>query len=450
MIGPHRQPLQSGWLALAAAMFLAILCLGGTALGAAKDEAAAPKGKAVGKSATADSSILRRPAGKKEWQLLGGHGTVQSGDLLVGMPGAVVDSANGAVGLLFQADLDRSSPHPIREAGVIVHANADTDLDMTLDRGRVDLTNLKKKGPAHVHLRVQKAVWDLTLAEPGTKIALELYGRWPAGVSFTKKPGPKDVPTASLIFLVLKGDVTLKHGAIEHTLSAPPGAAMIEWDNFHGQDETPNYLKELPGWAVPDKSARAKLVQAVLEKFRRAIQTKSLAKALDQFVASEDMNERRLALFVMGATDDLLHLADTLRNAKHPDVWDNGVQALRHWIGRAPGQDQILYKAFIEVGKYEPVHAETAVQLLHSFGEDDLAQPETYQTLIDYLEHDKLAIRGLAYWHLIRLVPAGKKLGYNPVDPNEKRDPAVEKWRKLVPKGKVPPRPKAEDEKDNP
>jgi hypothetical protein len=149
----------------------------------------------------------------------------------------------------------------------------------------------------------------------------------------------------------------------------------------------------------------------------------------------------------MAALDQLERLGKALREAKHPDVWENGVVALRHWIGRGPGQDQILYKALIESANYKPVHAETVVQLLHSFGDNELASPETYQTLIDYLDHQHLAIRGLAHWHLYRLVPAGRDIAYNQLDPKEAREAAVQKWRKLVPPGKLPARLAAEKDK---
>jgi hypothetical protein len=140
-----------------------------------------------------------------------------------------------------------------------------------------------------------------------------------------------------------------------------------------------------------------------------------------------------------GALDDLERLGNTLRNTQHHDVWENGVRVLRHWIGRAPGQDQILYSALVEKRNLTPVQAQTILQLLHSYGDDDLAQPELYQTLIAYLNHDVLGIRGLAYWHLIRLAPDGKDLGYHPWDSKEARTAAVEKWKKYIPPGKMPP-----------
>ena len=147
----------------------------------------------------------------------------------------------------------------------------------------------------------------------------------------------------------------------------------------------------------------------------------------------------------MGALDDLEGLGKALMEAKHPDVWQNGVLAVRHWLGREPGQDMKLYHLLVEQKKVPPGQAEIILQLLHSFRDTDLAMPETYELLIDYLGHERLAIRGLAHWHLYRLVPAGRDIAYNPLDPKEERDLAQQAWRKLIPAGKLPPRPKVED-----
>ena len=79
----------------------------------------------------------------------------------------------------------------------------------------------------------------------------------------------------------------------------------------------------------------------------------------------------------------------------------------------------------------------TIMNLLHSFSDADLALPETYETLIAYLDNEALAIRGLAYWHLYRLVPVGQKIGYNPLAPKEERKQAINQWQKLIRKGKL-------------
>ncbi|MFL5245217.1 MAG: hypothetical protein ACJ8FY_24210 [Gemmataceae bacterium] len=404
---------------------------------------------AVAKNASAKGLLLRRDGGiGKPWIVLDEKESIPSGQLLLGLPGAMIDSANGAVHMNLRADLDQSSPHPIIENAVVLQENSKVDLDFVLDRGRVDVTNTKKQGAAQVRVHVRKQSFDLTLEEPGARAALEVYGRWPRGVRFTKTPGPKDVPTTELIFLVLAGQVNFKHETHTFAMKAPPGPAMIEWDSVSGMDEAPEQLKELPPWASSGDtgSELGQKRKAVLTKLSKAVATKPIHEVLEEFLKSNDPTERHVAVYTLAATDDLAALGKALRETRNADVWDRGVLALRHWIGRGPGQDQILYQGLIN-NKYTPVQAETVLQLLHSFSDEDSTKPELYHTLIDYLDNDNLAIRGLAYWHLYRLAPEGRKFGFHPLDDKKERAAAISKWKQLIPVGKVPPKPSVDGEK---
>jgi hypothetical protein len=422
--------------------------VGPAAARADEPKADAAPGRAVGKCVTGKASVFRREAFGKPWQIVSQGEELPAGQMLLGTPDAAIESADGAVHLTMMSDLSGLSPFPIVENAVVLRDEPGVDLAFTLDRGRVDVANRKKEGAARVRVHVHKESWDLTLEEPGAQIALELFGRWPRGVHFNPKPGPKDVPTSSLIFLVTRGEVSVKGEGQQHLLKAPPGPALIEWDSVTGMDATPHRLEKLPAWA--EQGARdtdqARERRAALGRMRKRVEeTSSITGALEELVKSDEPADRRLAVYAMGATDDLHGLGEALKDAKHPDVWDNGVLALRHWLGRGPGQDQRLYRGLMERANFSAIEAETTLQLLHSFGEADLARPETYETLIDYLDHDKFAIRGLAYWHLSRLVPEGKELGYNPADDKDARQVAIKKWRKLIPPGKLPPpRKKAE------
>jgi hypothetical protein len=433
------------FLNLLPATLLAMTCVAGASASAADPVKADAKRTEVGKWVADSPMLLHREEPEKPWQIVAPDEPLLSGDLLLGGGGTSLTSQNGAISLVMIGDLAELSPYPVRETAVVMHNDRKYDLDMTLDRGRIDLVN-NKEGSAHVRVRLRHETWDLTLEEHGASIALETYGRWPRGVPFTKDPGPKDVPTSTLIFLVLKGEVRVKHGFHHHVLKEPPGPALIEWDSVTGQDPTAHFVDELPPWARQDaaETELAKKKKAMLQRFRQLAQAKSIGEALDELVTADDAGARRIAVFIMAALDDLPRLANALRETKYLDVWDNGVLALRHWIGRGPGQDQKLYQVLIDTRKYSPRNAEAALQLLHSFGEADLARPETYEMLIDYLESEKPTLRGLAYWHLSRLVPAGQEFGYNPLDPKEKREEAVDKWRKLIPTGQLPPKPKVE------
>ena len=136
--------------------------------------------------------------------------------------------------------------------------------------------------------------------------------------------------------------------------------------------------------------------------------------------------------------DTQLYMVGTTANVR-----DLAVVALRHWIGRGTEEDRHLHEVLIQEQKYPANQAEIVMQLLHGFDTNDLARPATYEVLIEYLMHDRPAIRQLAQWHLRRLVPAGGSIPYDPTAAAEDRHKAQERWKKLVPNGKVPENAKA-------
>ena len=221
--------------------------------------------------------------------------------------------------------------------------------------------------------------------------------------------------------MVLQGEVDLKYGPNQYALSAPPGPAQFRWDNVAGPDPSPLRLEQLPDWATAKGLRPERLRQAKdrIERFRKLVADKGVKEAVDTFLASDDPADRGLAVVVLGATDDLEGLARILAQPGHRDVWDRAVLVARHWIGRAPGQDLKAYRRLIDSRGYTPAQAESLLQMLHGFGDADLARPETYQMLIAFLGHNKVGLRGLAHWHLVRLVPAGREIDYNPLAPRE-------------------------------
>src|SRR5207249_11903927 len=58
---------------------------------------------------------------------------------------------------------------------------------------------------------------------------------------------------------------------------------------------------------------------------------------------ANDPELRRVAVYSLGALDDLPGLVDALSNPRQPDVRAAAMPALQHWIGRGPGQDAVLY-----------------------------------------------------------------------------------------------------------
>jgi hypothetical protein len=408
----------------------------------------------VAKSLAPAGTLLRRTAPDKPWEAVEPKADVSSRDLLLSMPvsRATIESKNGAVQVLFWGNLPQISAFPILESAVVLHEAKDADLDLSPQRGRVVLSNHKDKGAAEVRVRLPRGQWDVTLSEPGTEAALEMFGRWPRGVPFQADPKSGEAPTIEVVLLVLKGNVGLKAGGQQFALTAPAGPAYFHWDSVAGSDDGPRRLTDLPTWTsqkLPE-TPETKAAGAVLAELTRQMQTKApeavmagLAKAADaETDALKAGSMRRGAVYGSAALDNLGPVVAGLAD-KHADVRDAAVQALRAWIGRGPGQDQKLFDFLQKEEMFSKVHAAMVLELLHSFGDADLEKPETYEALIGYLRHTRPAIRALAAWQLYRLAPQGKDIAYDPAGAREDLDKAYKAWKELVPSGQLP-KPKKE------
>jgi hypothetical protein len=395
----------------------------------------------VGRAALLVGALLHRDNGT--WRLLAPQADIYADDLIVALPAGGINSKSKAVRLTLLSDLARISPYPVLESAVILHNSGDKDLDFTLERGRVDISNLKRNGESTVRIRFQKQAWDLTLGDRA-KVAFELFGRWPAGTNFNKTPKPDETPTLDMVMVIKEGTVNLKADGKEYAMSAPPGVAYFHWDSIPPHDEHPRFLESLPGWTklVPPSPAfvteLANLIKLIVSKARNQA-ANSIEEALAGLLTEESEIGRRIAVYGLGALDDLPSLIDAVASSKLPDVRDISVIALRHWIGRSEGQDIKLYDALIKKG-YSERNAHRFVQLLHSFSDRQKARPATYETLIELLSSDNPAIRQLANWHLVRLVAKGADIKFDPLGTDEERQSGIEKWKKLIPAGQLPPK----------
>jgi hypothetical protein len=408
-----------------------------------KPAAAPPRGPAA--VCVSDTASLLRREGDKPWQVVKEHEELMTGDLYIGGNAAAVDSKDGGVRLIVVGDLDAISPLAILESAFVLNPAKDVDLDVTVERGRIRLLNLKKEGPAKVRVHVRQRNVEVTLNEPGATLSVEIYGRWPRGVAFSKEPRPGEQPAILFTVLAIKGDIDLQGPNRHLQLRSPPGPALLEGDSLGDPEPAVAFLKELPPWA-PERladlghSERGQKVQAIVAAWRKDAAEKGFAQAVEDLLHSDDPMARRLGIILLAATDNHDRIGELLKTTTHQDVWDTTIIVMRNWIGRGPGQDQKLYQVLVEKNKIPPKEAEGILQLLHSFGDEELSHPEIYEVLINYLGSERTSLRQLAYWHLQRLVPAGRKIAYEPLAPKEKRDAAVKEWRKLIPPGQMPPK----------
>jgi hypothetical protein len=373
-------------------------------------------------------------SGKEEgdWELPHLFDDIHAGRALLALPGArgIVDLKEGDVHLILAGNLPELSSSPVLETRAVLHETKSLDLDMTLQRGRIIIENHRKDGPVKVRIQTQTTDVEITLTKKGACV-LESFGPVVPGIS--SKYG-RAQRTCTLLVIRGKAEVAVK--GKNYVLNGP---AVLEWVGDEGPRE-PKALKELPAWIDPgaDLSARATAWHKAVEGVRRGMaEKKSLNLGLADASKGMDPTVRSVALLSYAALGDMDKVVAGLSDGKSGDVRRAAVIGLQYNLGSANYARRLrasLIGAGLSAGQ-----AETGLKLLQGVGEKDLGRPETYQTLIDSLQHDKLAVRELAAWQLYRLVPQGKSIPYDAAGTEEQRGRSQAAWRRLIPPGQVPP-----------
>jgi hypothetical protein len=437
---------------VAKTLALALIALGPCAFADDKGSSSSSSGEekrvALAKPAEAGGVLLSREVGKS-WKVVGKDDSISSKDMLLVMPGgrATFATKDKDITISLWGNLPLSNV-PIAESAVILHANTDVDLDLTFDRGRLLITNSKEKGEAKVRIRVLEQQWVLDMKEPGTTVALDLVARMPAGSNYSSDPKKAIKPIAEVGCIVSKGTVDFHEAQRMFPMRAPPGPAYVRWDGDPRNNVNATRLQKVPEWIDDGPSFDSiPYVKSVVEKLGQQIGEKqtvegALAGLMTDAKKAEDPKRasmlRGLAIFGFGAVDDIDQLVDEFTDGKTEDAREIAIEALRHWLGRGQGRDTKLYKYLIDTKKFEEKQAEVTIELLYGFEDRQLLQPDTYEVLIAYVKHPRLAVRELAHWHLTRLVPDGNKIKYDPAGGKDEQEKAFKEWKKRVPDGKLP------------
>lgn len=386
--------------------------------------------------------LVQRQSQSSVWGRLAPGSRVATDDYLMSLPGyrSKVELDSGIHLTLWGNVPEFSSFPPVLESSVMLHSPPPgVDLEFTLDHGRVHLSNQKRGGPARIRCRFLREIWDLTLPRSGSEAVLELWGLSSRDAGFSQeRPGPG--PLACL-GVFTRGEASVKVREKEYPL---PGLSRLTWSNNGAAPAGPDVLAKLPDWWTdriePKKPEVADVMLALKDLHTALSKTDAILDGvLTQIRESDDPTNRSLGILFLGALDAVPHLVDALENRQHPEVRGTAAFALRHWIARSRDHDLEVYRVLAVQKGYSREKAEIIMGLLHGFPDAALKKPVTYARLIGYLDHENLAIRELAFWHLAHLVPEGaKKIPYDPAGEVAARAKAVQEWKKLIPEGSVP------------
>jgi hypothetical protein len=346
----------------------------------------------------------------------------------------------------------------LQESAVVLNKSKDADADLTLQHGRLYISNHKDKGAeAVVRLRFEKEAWTLTL-RPGAEVVVDLLKRYNADVDYTKG----EAPATTLVLCVLKGKAGLAVG-YQHfpALSAPPGPASFVWNNkgrnagLRGptkQERVPDFFRVvLPVDAKRNPDAE-KMDQALKQLSGRMLADKDPVVTLQEALQkADDRMPHQLAIYCLGALDAIDELLDVLGDTDpiHYRERDTAIFTLRRWLAGDARNGTKLFDPKTNSGilkeqkKYTAREAERIFVLLHDPDEEQILSVETYDRLALDLVNNKVAIAELARWQLYRLVLIqGVKIPsldkFNAAAPRRDREAAYNEVRDKIDKGELP------------
>ncbi len=387
--------------------------------------------------------LLQRQGTAYPWTPLRPESRVATAATLVSLPGyRSTLTMDTGVQLTLWGDLPEFSPFPpVLESVVMLNVpRTGIDLDVTLERGRIHLVNLKSAGASRIELRFLRQSWQLTLPDPGSEACAELWPLLGEGATSSKNPVAPIV-----VGLFVKGKARLE--AAGQTLELAD-RSRVSWVNVSGNPARQETLTELPAWWTkpPDRSLPQVADAMISLQDWSTYLSKSHEYIVDTILTnvreSKDSKLRALGLLFLAALDEMPFLVEFLDERQHAEVRGTARHALQLWLSRGPNSQAELARILKDKRGYAPEKGALIGRLLQRIPDADLAKPETYQSLIRYLDHENLIVRDLAFWHLAQLVPSGAaSIAYDPVAEADQRRKHIAEWQKIILPGKVPEAP---------
>jgi hypothetical protein len=414
------------------------------------------------------SILLQAQTGRTEWKRVHlSRPDVYSARPMVSLPGyrSMIHLESGLRLTLWGQIPEIWPMPPLFESYVEIHHNPKLDLDLTLGRGRILVMNTKEDHPMRVRVRFENPLeverneyFDFILQDKNAEVLIDRWGRLLPGEPFY--PEAKDTnrlgPAADLSVVALSGEIYLHFNTETHLLVPPgkSGPTYAKWESNRGLlqpqtwKELPEGLLENPRPMYPpglpkDMLEKMQAFRSEMLKARDELSTDLSGKdpyvGLAEAVNSKNQAKQILAVRSYGAIDDLLSLVDGLRENLSSNLRMTALITLQNWMTTSRDAE---YKLFdVLKSKYKAGEANIIMALLHNTYHTAaaLSRPETYETLIQYLTNDVVAIRELAAYHLYQLAPAGRNIRYRADDPEPARRAAQDEWLRLIPPGRLPP-----------
>jgi len=186
-----------------------------------------------------------------------------------------------------------------------------------------------------------------------------------------------------------------------------------------------------PAWITDDSSSLLdKRASAVLVEEIEV--DRPVALALRELAVGHRQREVRwLAVRCLGYLGQFDSMVAVLDQEDSKTVWFDYLEELRAAMNRDPRLAAAVRES---LQRLYPADAEKLYRLLRGYSDADL-RDNAAASLVDDLEHERLAVRLLSFWNLREITGLG--LFYRPEYPAGKRQQPVQRWRERLAAGEI-------------
>lgn len=204
---------------------------------------------------------------------------------------------------------------------------------------------------------------------------------------------------------------------------SPPPAKNAE-EGAAPKETVINPSSDLPKWI--DLAAPRLITRRHANLFEREFNPgQGVSMTIPAVVNNPAFQLSELAAKTLALTGNYQALVKALAEAPHKETRLAAINGLRAWLVRAPGNGALL-KAELQK-TFPPAEIDILYRLLWGFSGADARDPDKSTQLVDWLEHEELAIRELAFFHLHRIT--GLKHEYDAQIAPNLRALSVNRWR---------------------
>ncbi len=321
-----------------------------------------------------------------------------------------------------------------------------TAMTFNIIQGRIILTyketNLEESSPKPITIgiKVRNDLWKLQLNTPGTICGFEVVPRMPEG--FEQDFG-KDDYFCRVIHK--QGTVQIFNSDELKTILESGDAILKRWNN----NSIPNLTKSVgndmglvnsQGWIDENLDRRTSTMRSDAIKYYKVFQPGvNLTQYLPAIAMDRETRKSEYATLTLGLVRNIHELVNILANGVNAEARQHAIDALRFWINDKL-DNRIELKS--ELANYfsEP-DAELVYRYLWGISQQDAENPITSGQLVNLLNHEHVALRHLAIYHLRNLT--GRDYEFQAELPATLRQRAIARWLEHLSKeGAILPPPK--------